>query len=361
MKIKFLDLHQQYLSIKDEIDSAISETISKSSFVGGNSIIEFEEQFKTYHESDYCLGVGNGTDALEISLEALNLPVGSEIIVPANSFISSAEAISRNNFKVVFCDVSPIDYNIDLDDLKKRITKNTSAIIAVHLYGQPCQIKEIIEIANNHSLKVVEDCAQAHGAEYEGKKVGTFGDLGCFSFYPGKNLGAFGDAGAIITNDQKLYFKCKKIANHGRIAKYDHEFEGRNSRLDGIQAAILSVKLNHLEEWTKVRIQTAMEYINQLSDIDEIKLPNIKENVRHVFHLFVVRSHKRDAIREKLSNAGIETGIHYPIALPKLKAFKYLNQGDEDGFAWISDRELFSLPIHGNFDLNQIKYIKENL
>lgn len=262
--IKFLDLHSQYLSIKEEIDHAISNVISESAFIGGKYVSRFEEHLADYQQAKYCVGVGNGTDALEIAIESLNLPKDGEIIVPANSFISSAEAVSRLGHKIVFCDARSDDYTINIADLKKRITSNTVAIIAVHLYGHPCDMDPLLELAQEYNLKIIEDCAQAHGAEYKGQKVGAIGDLGCFSFYPGKNLGAFGDGGAIVTNSEPLAVRCRMIANHGRIAKYDHKFEGRNSRLDGLQAAILTVKLRHLDKWTDNRIMIANEYLERL-------------------------------------------------------------------------------------------------
>jgi len=343
--VKFLDLYAQYLTIKSEIDLAITDVIRESAFVGGKYVQKFEESFASYINANHCVGVANGTDALEISIESLNLPSGGEIIVPANSFISSAEAVTRTGYKVVFCDANSDDYTINLDDVKKRITPNTVAIMAVHLYGHPCDMDPLTKISKEHNIKIIEDCAQAHGAEYKGKRVGSIGDIGCFSFYPGKNLGAYGDGGAIVTNDEELARKCRMIANHGRTAKYNHEFEGRNSRLDGLQASILCVKLNHLDTWTDHRIMIANEYINQLKEVVEVTLPVRKEWVRQVYHLFVIRYHDRESLKSKLFENDIQAGVHYPIALPKLLAFAYLKQGEEDGFAWGSDKELLSLPI----------------
>jgi len=343
--IKFLDLNKQYLSIKSEIDNAISGVISDSAFIGGKHLAQFEENFATYQNAKYCIGVGNGTDALEIAIEALNLPKGSEIIVPANSFISSAEAVYRTGHKIVFCDVNSGDYTISIEDVKNRITENTSAIIAVHLYGHPCDMDLLLKITKNNSIKIIEDCAQAHGAEFKGRRVGCIGDIGCFSFYPGKNLGAYGDGGAIVTNDEALGVQCRKIANHGRIAKYNHEFSGRNSRLDGLQAAILDVKLKYLDQWTNQRILIADEYLNQLKNSVDIVLPVRKEWAKQVYHLFVIRHPKRDLLIEKLNHSGVQTGIHYPIALPKLPAFKYLGQSNERGNAWVNDDTILSLPI----------------
>ena len=361
--IKFLDLHSQYLSIKVEIDAAIAAVIKDSAFIGGKYVKQFEDNFANYQQASYCIGVGNGTDAIEIAIEALNLPNGSEIIVPANSFISSAEAVTRSGHKIVWCDVNPDDYTLNIDDVKKRITLNTSAIIAVHLYGHPCNMDPLLELSKLHNLKIIEDCAQAHGAEYRGKRVGAIGDIGCFSFYPGKNLGAYGDGGAIVTNNEILAVKCRMIANHGRIQKYDHKFEGRNSRLDGLQAAILDVKLGYLDKWTSHRIMIADEYLKQLEGITEVILPVKQEWAKQVYHLFVIRHSRRDELQAYLKALGVETGVHYPIALPKLSAFSYLGQAKHAGFAWGSDTELISLPIGGHLSLKEvsdtIRYVSE--
>jgi dTDP-4-amino-4,6-dideoxygalactose transaminase len=340
--IDFLDLNAQYLSIKDEIDNAIASVIKDSAFIGGKYVKQFEENFSSYQQVKYCVGVGNGTDALEIAVEALNLPKGSEIIVPANSFIASAEAVGRAGYKVVFCDANIDNYTINIEDVKRRITVNTSAIIAVHLYGHPCNMDPLLELAKKYDLKIIEDCAQAHGAEYKGKRVGAIGDIGCFSFYPGKNLGAYGDGGAIVTNDEELAVKCRMIANHGRVEKYDHQFEGRNSRLDGIQAAILDVKLKYLDGWTEARIKVADFYLENLKNVI---LPKREIWAKQVYHLFVIRVKERDGLKKYLKENNINTGIHYPILLPKLKAYDYIGQVSEDFFVNSSDYDLLSLPI----------------
>jgi len=355
--IKFLDLNAQYLSIKSEVDSAIVAVIRDSAFIGGKYVKQFEEHFATYQQVKYCVGVGNGTDAMEIAIEALNLPEGGEIIVPANSFIASAEAVIRSGHKVIFCDVNKNDYTINLDDIKQRITQNTVAIMAVHLYGHPCEMKPLLEIAEKHNLKIIEDCAQAHGAEYKGNRVGAIGDIGCFSFYPGKNLGAYGDGGAIVTNDEALAMKCRMLANHGRTAKYDHKFVGRNSRLDALQAAILDVKLRYLDTWTEHRIMIADEYLKQLKVVADVILPVRHEWAKQVYHLFVIRHPNRDELQATLKAAGVQTGVHYPIALPKLEAFRCLGQSEESGFAWKSDRELLSLPIGEHMNAQDVQTI----
>ena len=359
--IPFLDLKKQYEDIKEEIDKAIKNVISETAFVGGKYVDKFEKEFAIYQEAEYCIGVGNGTDALEIAIESLNLPKGSEIIVPGNSFIASSEAITRSGHKVVFCDCDENNYTISIPSIKSKITTNTKAIMAVHLYGHPCDMDEILTIAKEYNLKVIEDCAQAHGAEYKGRKVGVIGNIGTFSFYPGKNLGAYGDGGAIITNDKSLAIKCKMIANHGRIEKYNHEFEGRNSRLDGLQAAILSVKLKHLDAWTDARINIADFYLENLKDIDGIILPKREDWAKQVYHLFVIRTNKRDKLQQYLKENNISCGVHYPISLPKLKAYSYTDQASEKFFINSSDSELLSLPIGDHLCNDDLEYIKEIL
>lgn len=346
MKIKFLDLHHQYLSIKDSIDAAIGAVIADTAFIGGKFVKIFEEEFAAYQKAAFCVGVGNGTDALEIILESLDLPQGSEVIVPANSFISTSEAVTRAGYRVVFCDCEPGSYTLSVKDAECRISTTTSAIIPVHLYGRPCNMDELLALAERHQLKVIEDCAQAHGAEFNGRRVGTFGNAGTFSFYPGKNLGAYGDAGAITTNDEVLATKCRMIANHGRIGKYNHDFEGRNSRLDGMQAAILSVKLRFLDGWLSRRIEISTLYRCGLAGCTGVVLPDQESlGMRHVFHLFVIRTKQRDQIQAYLNEHGVETGIHYPIALPKLPAYVWRGQAEERMFANESDNELLSLPM----------------
>lgn len=361
MNIPFLDLKAQYLSIKDEVDSTLKEVINNTAFIKGKYVKNFEDEFAKYHNAKHCVGVGNGTDALEIAIEALDLPIGSEIIVPANSFIASSEAVSRSGHKVVFCDCDKDDYTISIESLKSKINDNTVAIIAVHLYGHPCNMDAIKDVIDKRNIKIIEDCAQAHGAEYKGNKIGSIGDISAFSFYPGKNLGAYGDGGAILTNNQKLFEKCTMIANHGRIDKYNHEFEGRNSRLDGLQAAILSVKLRHLDKWTNARIEVADCYLENLKHLQDITLPVRKKWAKQVYHLFVIRVNDRDKLQNYLKNNNISSGIHYPISLPKLKAYNYLNQADENFFANSSDIKLLSLPIFPEITLDQREFVSQTI
>jgi len=343
--IKFLDLVGQYRSIQPEIDAAIAAVIGEAAFIGGPHVKAFEQAFGDWIGARYCIGVGNGTDALEIAIEALDLPKGAEVIVPGNTFIASSEAVSRQGYKVVFADADPGSYTLDPVSVRKKLTPRTAALMPVHLYGHPCDMDELGAIAREHGLKIIEDCAQAHGAEFRGKRVGAIGDVATFSFYPGKNLGAYGDAGAITTNDEALARRMRMIANHGRIAKYDHEFEGRNSRLDGLQAAILNVKLKHLDDWTERRIAIADRYLDRLRGVGDISLPVRKNWAKQVYHLFVIRTGQRDALAEHLKAQGIETGIHYPTALPRLTAYAGHGQAEEDLFVNKSDRTLLSLPI----------------
>lgn len=359
--IRFLDLSAQYRSIKREIDSAIMDVVRDAAFIGGTYARGFEEAFAALINVEYCVGVGNGTDAIEIAIEALNLPKGSEIIVPGNSFIASSEAVTRSGYRVVFADVDPECYTLTAEKVKEKLTTKSAAIIAVHLYGHPCDMDPIIALAQEHGLRIIEDCAQAHLAEYKGRPVGGLGDIATFSFYPGKNLGAYGDAGAITTNSQELATLCRKIANHGRIAKYDHEFEGRNSRLDGVQAAVLSAKLPHLNSWTDRRIQIADLYLEELAGIEDLVLPVRKGWAKQVYHLFVIRTSRRDALKSFLTENNIETGIHYPTSLPKLAAYEYLGQGRESSFVNKSDSMLLSIPIGEHLSIDQAQYVVETV
>lgn len=352
--IKFLDLKKQYLGIKSEVDDAIFSVIDDCAFIGGKHVHEFEDNFAEYQQAKYCVGVGNGTDALEIAIESLELDKGSEIIVPANSFIASSEAVTRAGYKVVFCDCDPDDYTISIEGVKNSITPNTSAIMAVHLYGHPCDMDALLAISRQYNLKIIEDCAQAHSAEYKGKRVGAIGDIGAFSFYPGKNLGAYGDGGAILTNNSELAEKCRMIANHGRIDKYDHIFEGRNSRLDGLQAAILNVKLKYLDKWIERRIELAQYYSEGLSAEGLYALPVKKEWAKHVYHLFVIRVNNRNELKKVLYESGVESGVHYPISLPKLKAYQYTNQYDNSFVANEYDQLILSLPIGDHLSIKDI-------
>lgn len=358
MNIPLVDLKAQYEGIKPEIDDAIQGILDNAAFIGGQAVRDFESNFAKFCMANYCVGVGNGTDALFLALKALNIGQGDEVIVPANSFIATSEAITAAGGKVVFVDVNEHSYNIDASKIEAKITGKTKAIIPVHLYGQPADMDPINEIIDRHNLKIVEDSAQAHGAEYKGKRTGTLGDIACFSFYPGKNLGAYGDAGAVVTNDKDIADKIRMMANHGRLKKYDHLFEGVSSRLDGIQAAILDVKLSHLEEWTASRREIAANFNDLLSGLEEVVLPKEEPYAKHVYHLYGIRVANRDVVRECLKEKGVSTGIHYPIPLPLLKAYDYL--GYSPGDFPVSERlakEVLSLPMYPELTEEQIEFI----
>ena len=291
MQIPFLDLNAQYEKIYQEINRSIQNIIDNTAFIGGKEVEKFEKRFANYINTKFCIGVGNGTDALTIALKILGIKKGDEVIVPANTFIATAEAVTATGAKVVFVDCDPLYYTIDVTKIEEKITSRTKAIIPVHLYGQPADMDEIIRIAVANNLFVIEDAAQAHGALYKGKKVGSLGDMGIFSFYPGKNLGAYGDGGAIVTNNEKLAEACRMYANHGRLDKYNHQFEGVNSRLDGIQAAVLNVKLKYLDKWNIARQEVAKLYEHKLGPYESIKLPEIRPEVTPVYHLYVILVH----------------------------------------------------------------------
>jgi dTDP-4-amino-4,6-dideoxygalactose transaminase len=363
MRIPLVDLKAQYESIKDEINAIIQEVIATSTFIGGPYVRDFEESFAEFCEVKHCIGVGNGTDALFIALKSLGIGVGDAVITAANSFIATSEAISATGAQVIFCDIDPKTYNIDVSQIEAKITPQTKAIIPVHLYGQPADMDPIVELACRYGLKIVEDAAQAHGALYKERKVGSLGDVACFSFYPGKNLGAYGDGGAIVTNDDELALKIRMLANHGSLDKYDHKIEGMNSRLDGLQAAILSVKLKHLEKWTESRRRHADLY-NSLLEDSAMVTPVEIEHVQAVYHLYVVRiqNDARDAVYEELHRRGIGVGIHYPIALPNLKAYSHLREEERRcPEATLAAQEIISLPLFPELKKVEMHYIAEAL
>lgn len=357
MNLKFLDLKNQTKEIEKKIFNSLKKNITKSIFIGGNDLDAFENEFARFLKIKFCLGVANGSDALEIAIKALELKKNSEILVPANTWISTAEAVLTNNLKLRFVDVDDT-HNICIKDLKKKINKNTGAVIIVHLYGNPANIDEVLELKKKFNFKIIEDCAQAHGAVYKGKKVSTFGDIGTFSFFPSKNLGCFGDGGCVVTNKKKYFLKMKKIANHGGLKKNMHEILGRNSRLDNIQAGILRVKLKRLNNWISLRNKQAKLYYKNLSNIEKISLIKRLDKTKSSFHLMVIRTHKRNDLKKFLKNRGIETAIHYPRSLPETKLFRkhhyyYCKKMNSLKF----NKKILSLPIGEHLNLKDIKTI----
>ena len=323
MKVNFVDLKKQYLTIKPEIDTAIQQVIDNSSFILGDEVSEFEKEFAAFCGVKYAVGLDSGISALELGMRALGIGPGDEVITPANSFIASSSSISFTGAKPVLVDCLPDTYNIDPKCVEKAITKKTKAIMPVHLYGQPAEMDSILKIARKHRLFVVEDACQAHGALYHGKKTGSFGELAAFSFYPGKNLGAYGDAGALVTNKKKIAQKVSMMRNYGQKKKYDHQFLAWNRRLDNLQAAILRVKLRHLDLWNKKRFENAEVYYGLLSH-SPVVIPYILPKARHVFHLYVIQTERRDELQKFLNERGISTGIHYPVPIHLQKAYKSL-------------------------------------
>ncbi len=354
-QIPFVDLYAQYQTIKEEVDSVIRDVIQKSLFVRGPYVDKFEQMFADMMESKYCVSCANGTDSLYIAMVALGVKPGDEVLAPAHSWISTTETITQAGGKVVFCDTDEDTFTIDPKSVEEKITPNTVGVIPVHLYGQPADMDAIMSIAKKHNLWVLEDCAQAHLARYKGQLVGTFGDVASFSFYPGKNLGAMGDAGAVVTNDQALAEKMATFARHGGLKKGDHKVEGINSRLDGLQAAILSVKLPHLVKWTAQRQERAARYSELLSPLAGIKIPTIAEAREHVWHLYVIKSSERDGLANYLNKSGVQTVINYPIALPFLPAYSRFNHQSADfPNAFKNQSEILSLPIYPELDDEQM-------
>ncbi len=354
--ISFIDLslskeeHKKYVS-------KISRLIKTNSFIGGDEVENFQTSFSSFNKSKFCLGVANGTDAIEIALESLGIPKNSEVIVPNFTFLSPAEAVLRGGYKLVLADINLDDFTICTKSLKKLVSKKTSAIIVVHLFGNPCQMDEILKIAKSENLKLIEDCSQSHGAQFKNTYVGNFGDIGTFSFYPTKNLGAFGDAGAIVTNQRNLYEKAKKIANHGRVKNYDHIIAGRNSRLDSIQAYVLNQKIEKLNEYNEIRISLASYYSDNMhNEIQGIKL---NKNQKSVFHQFPILTKKRDLLMNYLNNRGINTGVYYPKPLSKMKAFQNNHENNDAKFinSDKASKEILSIPIGPHLKIKDAEYV----
>jgi len=356
-KIPLVDLKTQYEGIRDQIDQAIHDTILNSAFIGGAALSSFEQNFAAYCGARHSIGVGNGTDALELVLEAMGIGQGDEVIVPSMTFAATAEAVLRVRARPVIVDIDANTLNIDLNAAKAAITPRTRALIAVHLYGQPADLEALCNLALSEQIFLVEDAAQAHGALWNGRPVGAIGHAGAFSFYPGKNLGAYGDGGAVVTNDDEIAQYVRLVANHGRADKYRHQLPGRNSRLDGLQAAILDVKLRHMDDWNSRRRQVAHRYSKYFADRVEVVTQD--ERAQSVFHLYVVQVSDRDRIREELALEGVSTGIHYPIPLHRQPAFSRFVEGDASKM-WVADRvadRIISLPMFPELTDDDVDFI----
>jgi len=358
MTVPFLDLKKQYLDLKPALDKAWENVINDSAFIKGKYVQRFENEFAHEMGARHCIGVANGTDAIYIVLKMLGIGPGTEVITVANTWISTSEAISQTGAQPVFVDMEPDYYCIDVHKIEAKITARTKAIIAVHLYGQSADMARLLDICEKHDLFLVEDCAQSHFTRYKDKHVGNFGIASTFSFYPGKNLGAYGDAGAIVTNNEELAKKMRMYANHGSLVKHQHQMEGVNSRLDGLQAAILSVKLPKIHTWNQKRNTNAELYTALLSSVKEITVPAVRPLTWHTFHLYVIRAKKRDELKVFLAQKHIETQIHYPKPLPLLEPYLYLDPKAGDfPVAGRYMHEILSLPMHPDLEKNQIEYV----
>ncbi len=359
--IPLVDLQAQSRSIRDEVLAGMAEVVDSCAFILGPQVKEFETQFAEYCQTDHCVGLANGTEALHMALRALDIGPGDEVITAGNSFAATAFAIAYVGAKAVFVDIDADDYNMDVTLIEQAISEKTKAIIPVHLYGQPARMNEIMEIARRHDLRVVEDAAQAHGAEIDGKRTGSFGDIGCFSFYPGKNLGAYGDGGACVTNDPALAERLQLLRNYGQKVKNRHDELAYNCRLDTMQAAVLLVKMKYIEQWTDQRIQVAAWYREALQDIG-VTLPTQHENMRHVYHLFIVRHSQRDEILRKLAEKNVFGGVHYPHPLSDAQPFR-----DAPCFPMglpLANKyanEILSLPMYPEMTQAQVKWVAQKL
>lgn len=361
MKVPFVTFKIMENELNEELHNAFNKVLDNSWYINGSECSQFENSFAEYCGSSYCVGVGNGLDALMLSLKALEIGVGDEVILPANSFIASALAVSYVGAIPVFIDSDIITYNINPLLIEKEITNKTKAIMPVHLYGQPCDMDSIMSIANNYNLKVIEDCAQAHGAMYKGKKVGSFGDIAGFSFYPGKNLGALGDAGAVVTNNKELSDKVRTLGNYGSDYKYHHIYKGYNSRLDELHAAFLSVKLKYLDAMNEERRRVAKKYSECIKN-SKIILPSLVDGCSPVWHIYAIRCKERDYLEKYLNERGIGTNKHYPIPIHLQNCYKDLNYscGSFPNSEEISQTEL-SIPIFYGMKEEEIQYVIETI
>jgi dTDP-4-amino-4,6-dideoxygalactose transaminase len=362
MKIPFLDLKSQYEAIKDDIDQAIQDVLDSCAFAGGRFVEQFEKSFASFCQCAYAVGVGSGTEALWIALISLGIKPGDEVISVPNTFIATAEAISFCGAKPVFVDIDERTYTMDPNLIESAITPRTKAIIPVHIFGHMADMDPIMDIARAHNLFVVEDACQAHGAEYKGRRAGSIGDAGCFSFYPGKNLGAYGEAGAVVTNNKELAENIAKFRDHGQSEKYYHTMVGWNARMDGIQGAILDVKLKRLSGWNDARRKNAAVYDDLLADLNGIRIPKESDCVKHVYHVYAIRAQNRDAIMTNLTENEIYCGIHYPLPIHLQKAYSEL--GYKSFNYPVAEKvasELLSLPMYPELTYDQQKQVKDKI
>lgn len=362
MNVQFIDFSEQYKTIKDEIDVGLKQVFEKGNFILGQEEKDFESEFARYCGVRYGVGVNSGTDALYLALASLDIGPGDEVILPTFTFIATALCVSYTGAKPVFVDIEDATYNLDPKKVEQAITPRAKVIMPVHIYGQSADMEEILKIAKKNNIKVVEDAAQAHGASYKGKKIGSLGDISCFSFYPTKSLGAFGDGGMVVTDDQEVYEKVLMLRDYGRIGRYEHKIKGYNSRLDTVQAVILSAKLKRLDRWNKMRLDNAVYYCELLKGLKSVRPPKIPKDRTHVFQTFGVRVKNRDRVCEGMKQKGIGVLIHYPIPLHLQEAYQEL--GHKTGDFPIAEQvanEILSLPMFPHMTKKQIKYVCDSL
>ncbi len=362
LRVPFVDLKAQYREFKGEIDRSVLEVCENGGFVLGEPVARFESCFARYLGCRHAVGVSSGLDALRLALVALDIGPGDEVILPANTFIATAFAVSAVGARPVLVDMDPRSFNMDPDLTQKAITKATRAIMPVHLYGQPADMEAITDIARRHELFVIEDACQAHGSRYKGRRTGTWGDIGCFSFYPTKNLGAYGDGGALVTNDAKVAERAACLRNYGQQARYHHVEKGWTARLDTLQAAVLTVKMQHLDEWNRRRSAHAMFYDERLSTIGDLRLPEVLPERDHVFHVYVVRTQRRDQLQAFLRSREIETLIHYPVPIHLQEAYSDAGYtaGDFPNTEHAAT-EILSLPMYAEMQRSQQEYVVETI
>lgn len=362
MIIPFNDLKRLHDPIREEINFAIQHVIDSNAFILGKAVTDFENEFAQAHDVKHGIGLSSGTDANHIALWSHGIKEGDEVIIPANTFIATSWGATLCGAKPVFVDCETDSYNLDHQKLESKITKNTKAVVAVHLYGQPADIDSIKEITDEHNLLLAEDAAQSHIAEYKGKKTGGLSKVSSFSFYPGKNLGAFGEAGAVLTNDEELAQKIRMLRDHGSDKKYYHKIYGHNYRMEGIQGAVLGVKLKYLPEWTEMRRAVANKYKELLKDVTEITLPKEMDYSRHVYHLFVIQTKQRDKLQRYLNENGVSTGLHYPVPLHLQECFGHLgySKGDFPVAEKLSE-ECLSLPMFPHLTDNETEYVCDKI
>jgi len=361
MKIPFLDLGAQFDNIQPRIEQAIAEVLASHAFAGGPFVEKFEQQFARFSQREFAIGVGSGTEALWLALKSLGIGAGDEVITVPNSFMATVEAIVFCGATPVFVDIDDRTYNMDPQKLEQALTSRTAAIVPVQLYGQMADMDPIMEFARRHNLYVIEDACQAHGAEYKGRPAGSIGHLGCFSFYPGKNLGAYGDAGAVVTNDHQWANKIRMLRDHGQSKKYQHDLMGWNARMDGIQGAVLSVKLEYLPQWNEARRRHAAHYNELLENVDNVVIPSEVQDRKHVYHVYGIRSNRRDALAEYLESRQIAHAIHYPVPLHLQPAWS--SAGSHGSFP-VAERftaQTISLPMFPELTAEQVTYVADQV